>query len=388
MKERSRWNRREFLKVTGRTVASMLVTSVLHARVVRRRSEGEQRFAYVGFGANDRESGGIAVFDCRNNAWRRTSTVPSNSPSSLVLDASERVLYAVNAVDEYEGLPSGTVESFAIDAGDGTLRLLNRQPLSLSAIRPGDAAVTPDGRMLVVSVAGGGAYNVLPIRADGSLGGVTGIWKERGSGPRVQQGSSHSQMVAFDRMGRALSADLGSDRLSVLETDGGKLNVVRSHTVAPGKGPHQIAFHPNGRILFVANGLEASVICYQYNVDRGQIIRSLGEFATRCSENAVGLAMAMDPTGDVLYTTHQQSRDGISAWRIDQSTGRLQHLQIAGEHEPPQHKLLVTSDGKTLVGWSREAGGIFAWPIATGRIGRGVQLANVTAPLSMVVKSL
>ena len=47
--------------------------------------------------------------------------VLSATPSSLVLDAGERFLYAVNEVDEYEGLPSGTVEAYAIDAIDGSL---------------------------------------------------------------------------------------------------------------------------------------------------------------------------------------------------------------------------------------------------------------------------
>ena len=87
----------------------------------------------------------------------------SAAPSSLALDASERFLYAVNEVDEYEGLPSGTVEAYAIDAADGTLTFVNRQSLSLSATAPRHAAVSPDGRSLVVAVHGGGAYNVLPL---------------------------------------------------------------------------------------------------------------------------------------------------------------------------------------------------------------------------------
>ena len=96
----------------------------------------------VGEGAKDE---GIAVFDLRGGRWRQLGVVASAAPSSLALDAGERFLYAVNEVDEYEGLPSGTVEAYAIDAADGNLKLVNRQKLSLSATAPRHAAVSPDG---------------------------------------------------------------------------------------------------------------------------------------------------------------------------------------------------------------------------------------------------
>ena len=51
------------------------------------------------------------------------------------------------------------------------------------------------------------------------MGAVSGILKETGSGPHDEQRSAHPQMVVFDRAGRVVSADLGSDRLSVLELD-------------------------------------------------------------------------------------------------------------------------------------------------------------------------
>ncbi|WP_163505296.1 beta-propeller fold lactonase family protein, partial [Escherichia coli] len=70
-------------------------------------------------------------------------------------------LYAINELEVYEGRPSGSAESYAIDPRDGKLTLLNRQPLSLSGTNPAHVVVSPDGKHLCVSIYSGGAYNLL-----------------------------------------------------------------------------------------------------------------------------------------------------------------------------------------------------------------------------------
>ena len=235
MKDRSRWNRREFVQMAGSSLGAMSFGLPLLARATGASGSVAPRFAHVGFGGKGAKDEGIAVFDLRGGGlrgenlrggrWRPASVVASAAPSSLALDAGERFLYAVNAVDEYEGLPTGTVEAYAIYAADGSLKLINRQKLSLSATAPRHAAVSPDGRALVVAVHGGGAYNVLPLGKDGSVGAVSGILKETGSGPHDRQRSAHPQMVVFDRAGRGVTADLGSDRLSVLKLNTARLSI-------------------------------------------------------------------------------------------------------------------------------------------------------------------
>jgi 6-phosphogluconolactonase (cycloisomerase 2 family) len=357
----------------------------------------------VGFGGEGAKDEGIAVFDLRDGdlrdgdlrggdlrsgGWRRTGVVASAAPSSLVLDASERFLYAVNEVDEYEGLPSGTVEAYAIDEADGSLKLVNRQKLSLSATAPRHAAVSPDGRALVVAVHGGGAYNILPLGKDGSVGAVSGILKETGSGPHDEQRSAHPQMVVFDRAGRVVTADLGSDRLSVLKLDNARLSIAGRYAAQAGDGPRQIAIHPDGRLLFVANELDASVACYAYDADEGRIVGRLGQVATGWGVNSGGVVMAVDPAGEFLYTAHRRGSDGVSMWKIARSTGGLQRLQAVDEGGPRLHEMTMTADGKSLLGLSREDGVVFGWGVANGQISRGVRLTSLAAPMSMAVKSL
>ena len=393
MKDRSRWSRREFVQMAGSSLGAMSFGPPLLARVPSAIGRVATRFAYVGFGGEGAKEEGIAVFDLRDRdlrdgRWRPAGVVASAAPSSLALDASERFLYAVNEVDEYEGLPSGTVEAYAIDAADGSLKLVNRQRLSLSATAPRHAAVSPDGRALVVAVHGGGAYNVLPLGKDGSVGAVSGILKETGSGPHDEQGSAHPQMVVFDRAGRVVSVDLGSDRLSVLKLDTARLTVAGKCAAQAGSGPRQIAIHPDGRLLFVANELDASVACYGYDADEGRIVGRVGQVATAPGENTGGVVMAVDPAGEFLYTAHRRGSGGVSMWRIARSTGGLRRLQVVDEGGPRLHEMTMTADGESLLGLSREDGGVFGWRVANGQISRGVQLTSLAAPMSVAVKSL
>ena len=388
MKNRSRWSRREFVRVAGSSLGAISFAPPLLDRATRSSARIAPRFAYVGFGGEGAKEQGIAVFDLTGGRWIPAGAVASAAPSSLALDASESFLYAVNDVDEYEGLPTGTVEAYAIDGANGTLQLVNRQKLSLSATAPRHVAVSPDGRALVVAVHGGGAYNVLPLGQDGSVQPVSGILKETGSGPHDRQRSAHPQMVVFDRVGRVVSADLGSDRMSVLKLDDARLRRLGWHAAQPGSGPRQVAFHPDGELLFVANELDASVACYGYDASEGKIVRKLGQAATAVDANIGGVVMAVDPAGDFLYTAHRRGSAGVSMWRIARSTGGLQRLQTVDESGPRLHEMTMTADGGSLLGLSREHGGVFGWSVANGQISRGVRLASLEAPMSIAAKSL
>jgi 6-phosphogluconolactonase len=385
MKNRLRWSRREFVQMAG---SSLGAVSFGLPSLARASGGVAARFVYVGFGGEGVKEEGIAVFDVRGGRWRPAGVVASAAPSSLTLDASERFLYAVNEVDEYEGLPSGTVEAYAIGAADGSLKLVNRQRLSLSATAPRHSAVSPDGRALVVAVHGGGAYNVLPLGKDGSVGPVSGILKETGSGPHDRQGSAHPQMVVFDRAGRMVSADLGSDRLSVLKLDTARLSIAGRYAAQAGDGPRQIAFHPDGRLLFVANELDASVACYGYDAEEGRIVGRLGQVATACDGSSGGVVMAVDPAGELLYTAHRRGSGGVSMWRIARSTGGLQRLQVVDEGGPRLYEITMAADGRSLLGLSRDDGGVFGWRVAKGQISGGVRLISLAAPMSIAVKSL
>jgi 6-phosphogluconolactonase (cycloisomerase 2 family) len=191
----------------------------------------------------------------------------------LALDEARHRLFVVNEIEEFEGLPTGSVESYAVSLKTGRIELLSRRGLSLSATRPKQLAVSPDGAFLVVAVYGGGAFNVLPILADGTFGPVTQVLKEIGCGPDpTEQKASHPYAVAFHPSGRfVFASDLGSDRLSVFSFDGGRLERLHERKTPAGSGPAEISLDSNGFELSVEHRLKRFRSRYYFDAQSGEL---------------------------------------------------------------------------------------------------------------------
>ncbi|HEY9715155.1 MAG TPA: beta-propeller fold lactonase family protein, partial [Chroococcales cyanobacterium] len=340
-------------------------------------------FAYVGSA-----EGYITVFATGSKTWKQIQMIVTAQPSSLVLHPNRDVLYVVNEIELFEHLPSGSVEAYTIRK-DGHLSLLNRQPLSLSAVAPRHAAISPDGRTLVVSVHGGGAYNVLPIRTDGSLARVSAILKETGFGPdKAYQRTAHPQMVLFDNMGRVLSADMGNDCLSIFRLEKGRISILGRSRIHAGSGPRQMELHPDGHLLFVANALESSVVSYRYDSWNGRILEPLHRVSWSPSGNdaEAPTRMTMHPSGDFLYTASNLPDQAVTTWRINTANGSLSPIHKEWI-EDSIHTLMLTPDDNSLLALSRSAGAVTRWQIdAEGRPQNSIQAAILSQPISMAMK--
>ncbi|MGO8717900.1 MAG: lactonase family protein [Acidobacteriaceae bacterium] len=399
------WNRRIFMQRLGylsglgvvRPPSAWSFSGKSHLMRGLRTTENTARplFAYVGSWGH-----GIQVFAVEKNRWRLSQTIASDKPSCLALHPNLKFMYAVNEIDEYEGLPTGTVEAYSINARNGRLNLLNRQPLSLSAIAPRYLVVSPDGSKLIVAVHGGGAYNVLPIRTGGFLERVSGILKEVGSGPdRERQNTAHPQMVLFDTtQDRLLSADLGSDRLNVFTLAEDRLTMAHRYSTEPGSGPRLLALHSSGRVLYVTNELDASISCFGYDAASGRILDRLHHhaFHTAASlKGAAATAMAMHPSGNFLYTSSScyrassSTRSRISAWCIDPPIGKLDLLQEAdmGMQSSSVESMVTVHDALFVLSQTEGISRLDLDP-TSGLIDYAVQIAKVSAPKSMVLQYL
>ena len=375
------------------------------ANAATTRSTPAPRFAYVGTYTSDAPGGtaggpaskGIYVLAIQDGGWTQVQAVTSANPSFLAVHPSQRFLYAINEIDTYQGLPTGTAEAYAIDERNGRLTLINRQPLSLSGVIPAHLAVSPDGRALVVALYGGGAYNVLPISADGKLGKVSSIEKETGSGPDTErQESPHPHMVQFDASGqRVLATDLGSDRINVFTLTDGKLALVGRTATQPGSGPRHLALHPSQRFLYLVNELDATVACFGYDAASGLIdgqrqrISTVPQDFTGQKNSA---ALVMHPSGQFLYASNRRLKsehplaDSIAAFRVDATSGTLTPLQHWSEGLRFPRALAMAPSGSHLYALSQKGDAILRLRIdpANGKLDQPVQVAQVPTPACLV----
>jgi 6-phosphogluconolactonase len=318
--------RRQFI-AAGAAGATMIALPALAA------GEPEQTFVYVGSytknppGGGSNNPVGLSVFRFDSNSGTLTPVqqVPSANPSFVTLDPSQRFLYVVNEISDYEGQPAGSAEAYAIDPSSGKITLLNRQ--SVKGATPAHLTVDPTGRHLVVANYVGGNFVVLPIETDGRLGRVTGEIMDAGRGPNEQrQTAPHPHMATFDPAGRFIAtADLGIDQVQILRLTGGGLARVSRAATAAGAGPRHIAFHPTGRLLYVLNELNATVTVFDYDSPNGRIGSELQTVPTeppgyRGRQSTAEIAV--HPSGKFLYVSNR-GHNSIAGYRIDPATGLL-----------------------------------------------------------------
>lgn len=368
MEEATGYHRRRFLQTAAGAAMSPALQVPLFETLI---SAGQRRarFAYVG------AENAIWVYSIvTDQSLIKQQMVASLHPVAMAIRNWN--LYVVNSVSEFAGLPCGTVESYGIDASTGTLKFRNRVPLSLSAVRPRSLALSPDGRAVVVAVHGGGAYNVLPIQEDGSLGRVVGILKETGAGPHSLQRSAHPAAVLFDSAGRVLSVDLGSDSLNVFALLNYDMETVCRRKVISGSGPTSIVLHPKEDRFYVAQSFSPSVSSFKYDARNGNIL----EQETVRTSFGDGLALlAIHPSGEALYSSHGR---GIQGWKIAgkalmRSSSEIEDLRPTG--------LYVTQDGKNLFALTSDAVLRSTIDTSTKMFTAMSKVASIGGPLSIAL---
>ncbi len=275
-------------------------------------------------------SEGTYVFhqDPETGALTPRSAVVDVDPSFLAFDPTRRFLFAVSETKEYQGKESGSVASFLIDWETGKLTLLSRQ-----ATHGGDPChlcADPTGRFLLVANHEHGSVAVLPIDGQGRLQPATDLQQHEGSGPQPSQEGPHAHFVAFDPpRQRVLVADKGIDKVMLyrLDTAVGRLapHDPPFARLNGGAAPRHLAFHPNGRYVYVNGEADMTVTAFAYDGERGLLeelhyVSTLPEGTT--GERLSTAQILVEPSGRFLYVSNR-GHDSIAIFAIDQGTGRL-----------------------------------------------------------------
>ena len=312
------------------------------------------------------------------------------SPSFLAVHPNRGFLYAVNEVSNFEGGVTGAVSAFRIDRASGRLTLLNQQ--SSGGGGPAHLTVDRDGRNVLVANYGGGSVAVLPIGADGRLSPASAFVQHTGSGanPQRQQGP-HAHSVNVDRANRfAYVADLGLDKVLVYRFDPAAGTIVPNEppaaTVEPGSGPRHLAFHPTGGFAYVINEITCTVTAFACDAAAGrlstlQTISTLPEGVTV----ARGMSTAevqVHPSGRFLYGSNR-GHDSISAFAIDQATGRLTFVQNEPTQGSSPRNFGIDPTGQYLLAANQRSDSVVVFRIdaATGRLTATGQRVSVGSPV-------
>lgn len=270
----------------------------------------------------DRNTGHLTplgwVADLNHSAW-------------LVHHPELPVLYAVGIEGTQLNVESRLV-SYRINNVDGSLRELNR--VGAGGINTAHVALESRSATLFASNYGSGSVTAVPILKDGSLGSVVSTQKDYGTGPAPRQAAPHAHSVAFDPAHRyMLSADFGADRLFVYRFE------PRTRVLSPGdppfvalpagSGPRHLAFHPNGRFVYLVSELTAMVDVFRWNAASGTLepVQSWSPYAAGVAADRSGAEIGLARDGRFLYLTLRGDADSVVVLAVDPRRGTLSEVQ-------------------------------------------------------------
>lgn len=281
------------------------------------------------------------------------------SPSWVALSTDHKFLYAVNEVDSF-GNKSGSVTAFAVDAKSGDLKALNT--VDSGGPIPCYISLMPGGKFALVANYTGGTYEVIRIKADGSLGEVTDVVKPEGpmgvykaadrpagmTGDATPHGS-RGHMILPDPSGQyVIGADAGRDQIFVwkLDATSGKLNQVSVTKAVDGAGPRHFAFSPDGKTLYQLQEQDSRISVYGFKdgklIKKGASISTLPdgfEGSNTTSE------LLIDKSGKHLYAANR-NHDTIATFNATaDSVTRVANTHTEGAIP---RSLTLSPDGKFL----------------------------------------
>lgn len=311
-------------------------------------------------GTYTRESGGIHLIDLDDRTGEMTHrgvVGECRSPSFLAFSKDGRFVFAVNEIGDYQGAATGSVTAFARDPASGALKTLNT--VSSHGSYPCHITAAPNGKHLLLANYGSGTVAVIPTKADGSLGDAVCVIQHAGSSVnKARQEGPHAHSINLDPRARfALACDLGTDEVIVYRYNDGTGMLTRegeSHPkpvrAAPGAGPRHLAFHPNGRFVFVINELDSTVAAYRYEPNAGSLAL-VGTAPTLPSDFAgpsTTAEVAVHPSGKWVYGSNR-GHDSIAVFSVNPASGALRpvgHVPTGGK---TPRNFTLAPDGRRMV---------------------------------------
>jgi 6-phosphogluconolactonase len=337
------------------------------------------------------QSKGIYVsrFDARTGSLSSPElAAETKNPTFLALHPNRRFLYAVAELSSFGGQPGGAVSAFSIDAKTGRLTLLNQQ----SSCGAGPCHLTLDskGKCILAANYGSGSIAALPVESDGKLAEASAFIQHEGSSINPQrQTGPHAHFIMADPANRfALTCDLGLDKVLVYRLDPGKASLAPndppSVSIKAGSGPRHLAFHPNGRFVYLINEMGSTLTAMGYDSKRGALeeLQTVSTLPENFHGASTGAEVQVHPSGRFVYASNR-GHDSIAVFAMDAKSGKLtpvEHQATGGR--TPRHFAFDPS-GQWLLAENQGSDNIVVFGVdsKSGRLMPNGQTIEVSAPV-------
>lgn len=375
------------VKLLRRAIVWILSSIAIHAVV----AEAKPMLAYIGTYTGPK-SKGIYVAQFNSESGKLTTpelVAESKNPTFLALHPTKPILYAVGEVGDFQGKGMGAVRAFAINNQKGNLTLLNESPSGGAG--PCHLCIDNAGKSVLVANYGSGSFAALSVRDDGKLGAPGGIIRFDGSSSnRERQSGPHAHFISFDLSSKfAFGCDLGLDKVFLWHVESKPsaertLNLKYTALIKPGSGPRHLAFHPDGRFVYLISEMAATITTFAYDSATPTLkeLQTISTLPDSFGGFKSGAEIQVHPSGKFVYGSNR-GHNSIAVFTVDDNTGRLtliEHQSTQGK--TPRH-FAIDPTGKWLLAENQDSDNIVVFRIdqETGKLSATGEKVEVGAPV-------
>lgn len=256
----------------------------------------------------------VSRLDGKSGALTSVQQVPvAGSVMPMALSPDHRLLFASLRTAPFR------VASFSIDAQSGKLSHIGDFALPDNMA---NIATDRTGRLLFAASYSGNKLSVSRILADGSVAPAHQVIATKPMAHSIQPTPDNRHVLA---------TSLGGDEIMQfdLDVDAGTLKPATPAVIAlPEKsGPRHLAFHPNGRFVYLIDELDSALRVFNLDTAQGTLSLVQSDTALPLGFNGKpwGADIHLTPDGRFLYSSERGS-DTIGAFRVDAQSGKLTRI--------------------------------------------------------------
>lgn len=223
----------------------------------------------------------------------------------------------------------GSVSAFDIDKKTGRLTFINKQPTG--GDNPLFVDVTPNGAHLLTANYGGGSFAMFKLAADGAIDEKVGFEQLEGKGTNPErQEQPHPHMATImPGTSAILVTDLGTDKVMVyyyFSKTGLKLMQTLDTTnnvVKPGSGPRHVAFHPNGKFVYLVEEMGGTVVTLSLNQGKLSFVDRIASHPPDTQGPFASADIHLSPDGKFVYASNRGNENNIAIFKVSARSGKL-----------------------------------------------------------------
>ena len=206
-----------------------------------------------------------------------------------------------------------------------------------------------------------------------------------------RQNSPHPHYCGFSPDNKFVFVpDLGLDQMVKYRIEDGGLKSDGAVDCIPGGGPRHMKFHTGGKFAFLVNELELSVSVFSYADGEMKLLSTVPALDQEHKDGEVfnsSSEIRVHPSGKFVYSGNR-GHDSISVFSFDESSGKLERIQICSVHGAWPRNFNLTPGGKWLIAAGKDTNSatVFSVDESTGKLTYQKQSVFVPASICVEIK--